>query len=138
MISTAHPEFLTIDQMHHEVAARFSADFFHVLQINDGRAMHAKKQLWIESLFNRSHGLAEKMRLRAGADTNVVLFGADPTDIRHGKKQDTSARLENDTRGVLLRPVFFPELVIGFSFPAPDLVASSGQRGVETLGTEGL
>jgi hypothetical protein len=60
------------------------AKFFHMLEIHDRRAMDPQENLGIQFSLEISHGVAQHVTLFAGADSHVIFFRPDPTDIGNG------------------------------------------------------
>jgi hypothetical protein len=61
-----------------------------MLQIHDRRAMNPRKNLGIQLSLEISHGVAEHMAIFAGADSYVILFRGDPTNIRNRQEEDSA------------------------------------------------
>ena len=74
---------------------------FYVLEVDDRGAMDAQECAGVELLFEVGHRLTQEVSLALGADADVVFFSRDPANVRDGKEDDSSARLEDDASGVV-------------------------------------
>src|SRR5260370_33931079 len=100
-VAAAHGELFAVDQHDSILAVGFGAHLLYVLKVDDGGTMDSEEHVRFELLFEAGHGLAQQVRLVLGADAHVVFLGADPTNVRYGKEDDSSARLEDDASGVV-------------------------------------
>lgn len=117
---------------------RSGANFSYILQIDDRRTVNAQEHLRVEPLFDVRHGFAEKVRLRAGADADVVFFRGYPANIGDGEKQDAAARFEDHPSAVMLT-VLVARFAVGCIAPRGiDLFARALHRRAETVGGERL
>src|ERR1700722_19960419 len=99
-IASAHRHSLAVVQHDGVLSCRFEAYLFDVVKVHHRRAVDPQEDRGIELLFERSHGLAQQMALRLGAESNVVLLSADHADVIDGQKENPALRLEDDAAGV--------------------------------------
>src|ERR1017187_2976669 len=99
-VTTTHRDLLAIEKDYRGIAVRFHPHFLHMLQINDRRTMNAKEEMRVQTLLKMSHGLPQQMRLIRGGDTHIVLLCADPSNFRHGQKDNATLRFEYDSARV--------------------------------------
>ena len=92
---------------HTVLAVDLGANFFDVLKIDDRRAVNTEEDRWVEFFFEVRHRLAEEMRFALSADADVVLFGADPEDLRDRHKDDASLRFKDNAGRVVFAVASF-------------------------------
>src|ERR1700744_2107297 len=65
---------------------RISSNLFYELQIHDGGPVYTNERFGVKLTFKIRHRFAKKMALLFRADTHVIFFCSDPTNVGNREK----------------------------------------------------
>ena len=88
-VTSAHGQLVAIRHGDKALSiVSIGAKFLYMLKIHDRGTMNAQENVGVQLSLEISHCIAQHMALSAGADFHIILFRANPPNIRNGEKQD--------------------------------------------------